>query len=85
MAEKGYAYSTYLLLTEGLDASVARLLLADKAERSIDTQYYLLHKDVVGSLFVDRLYKAAECGVRVRLLVDDIGLEGRDFGAAVMD
>lgn len=77
--------SGYHLLVDGLDAFVARMVLADRAERSIDAQYYLLHKDVVGSLFIDRLYKAAERGVRVRLLVDDIGLEGRDFGAAVLD
>lgn len=77
--------SSYHILADGRDALVARLVLADQAERSIDAQYYLLHQDVVGSLFIDRLYKAAERGVRVRLLVDDIDLEGRDFGAAVLD
>ena len=77
--------SGYLLLGNGLDAFVARVRLAQLAERSIDTQYYMIHNDVVGSLFVDQLYKAAERGVRVRLLVDDIGQEGRDFGAAVLD
>ena len=64
--------SGYLLLGNGLDAFVARVLLAQRAERSIDTQYYMIHDDVVGSLFVDQLYKAAERGVRVRLLLDDI-------------
>ncbi len=77
--------SGYLLLGNGLDAFVARVLLAQLAERSIDTQYYMIHNDVVGSLFVDQLYKAAERGVRVRVLVDDIDQEGRDFGAAALD
>jgi len=77
--------SGYLLLGNGLDAFVARVVLAQRAERSIDTQYYMIHNDVVGSLFVDQLYKAAERGVRVRLLVDDIDQEGRDFGAAILD
>ena len=77
--------SGYLLLGNGLDAFVARVVLAQRAERSIDTQYYMIHNDVVGSLFLDQLYKAAERGVRVRLLVDDIDQEGRDFGAAVLD
>ena len=77
--------SGYLLLGNGLDALVARLVLAQKAERSIDTQYYMIHNDVVGSLFIDQLYKAAERGVRVRLLVDDIDQEGRDEGAAILD
>jgi putative cardiolipin synthase len=77
--------SGYHLLSQGLDAFVARLVLADHAERSIDAQYYLLNQDVVGALFIDRLYKAAERGVRVRLLVDDIDLENREFGAAALD
>ena len=40
--------SGYLLLGNGLDAFVARVLLAQRAERSIDTQYYMIHDDVVG-------------------------------------
>ena len=63
--------SGFHLLGNGLDAFVARAALASVAERSIDTQYYMIHNDVVGSLFIDQLYKAAERGVRVRLLVDD--------------
>jgi len=77
--------SGYLLLNNGLDAFVARARLAQLAEKSIDTQYYMIHNDVVGSLFVNQLIKAAKRGVRVRLLVDDIDQEGRDFGAAVLD
>jgi len=77
--------SGFLPLGNGLDAFVARVLLAQRAERSIDTQYYMIHNDVVGRLFVYQLFKAAERGVRVRLLVDDIDQEGRDFAAAVLD
>ena len=77
--------SGFLLLGNGLDAFVARAVLASIAERSIDAQYYLLHNDLVGALFIDHLIKAADRGVRVRLLVDDMDLEGRDLGAAVLD
>ncbi|MGD9309588.1 MAG: phospholipase D family protein [Desulfosarcina sp.] len=77
--------SGYLLLNNGLDAFVARARLAQMAEKSIDTQYYMIHNDVVGSLFVDQLIEAAERGVRVRILVDDIDQGGRDFGTAVLD
>jgi putative cardiolipin synthase len=77
--------SGFLVLGNGLDAFVARAVLANIAERSIDAQYYLLHNDLVGALFIDQLVKAADRGVRVRLLVDDMGLEGRDFGASVLD
>ncbi len=78
--ESGFHY-----LNNGLDAFVARAVLANLAERSIDTQYYMIHNDVVGSLFIDHLFKAAERGVRVRLLIDDIDQGGRDSGLAVID
>ena len=77
--------SGFHLLPEGLDAFVARAVLANHAERSIDAQYYLYHKDLVGNLFSDLLLKAADRGVRVRLLVDDMGLAGRDLGAVALD
>jgi putative cardiolipin synthase len=77
--------SGFLLLAGGLDAFVARAVLAGVSERCIDAQYYLLHNDLVGALFIDQLLKAADRGVRVRLLVDDMDLEGRDLGAAVLD
>ena len=50
--------SGFHLLGNGLDALVARAVLAKVAEKSIDTQYYMIHNDVVGSLFVDQLLKA---------------------------
>ncbi len=72
-------------LGNGLDAFVARAVLANAAERSIDAQYYLLHKDLVGRLFVDLLLNAADRGVRVRLLVDDMDIEGKDLALAAAD
>ncbi len=77
--------SGFLLLGNGLDAFVARAVLANQAERSIDAQYYLLHNDLTGALFIDQLVQAADRGVRVRLLVDDMDLGGKDIGAAVLD
>jgi len=47
--------SGFYLLGNGLDAFVARAVLANIAERSIDTQYYMNHNDVVGSLFINNL------------------------------
>ena len=77
--------SGFFLLGSGLDAFVARAVLAHSAERSIDVQYYLFHNDLTGRLFTDQLLKAADRGVRVRLLVDDMDLGGRDLGAAMLD
>lgn len=75
--------SGFLLLDYGLDALTARLELAQEAERSIDVQYYLFHNDLTGRLLIDELLKAADRGVRVRVLLDDIDLGGRDEGLVV--
>ncbi len=77
--------SGFFLLGDGLDAFVARVVLAGVAERSIDVQYYLYHNDLVGSLFGYSLLKAADRGVRVRILLDDMGLKGRDLSIATFD
>ena len=77
--------SGFHLLGNGLDAFVARAVLAHLAERSIDVQYYLYHDDLVGRLLSWQLLQAADRGVRVRLLVDDMDLSGRDLNAAALD
>lgn len=59
-------------LTEGLDAFGARLALMHRAEASIDAQYFLMKPDHAGLVFTDKLIEAADRGVRVRLLLDDI-------------
>jgi putative cardiolipin synthase len=75
---EGDGQDGFMLLESGLDAFVARALLAHFAERSIDVQYYLYHRDLVGRLLLNKLIQAADCGVRVRLLIDDMDLGGRD-------
>ena len=71
-------------LFHGLDAFAARALLAREAEKSIDTQYYMWHQDTVGRLLVHELIKAADRGVRIRLLVDDMyGSDGQDTWLAM--
>jgi putative cardiolipin synthase len=77
--------SGYLLLSDGLDAFVARAVLAQVAERSIDAQYYMWHADEVGNLLAYQMLMAADRGVRVRLLLDDIDEGGRDINTAVFD
>lgn len=70
--------SGFYLLNDGLDAFVARAVLIQIAEKSLDLQYYLYHPDLVGGMLADLMIKAADRGVRVRLLLDDMGLAGRD-------
>jgi putative cardiolipin synthase len=65
-------------LGSGLDAFAARLVLIERAQRAIDFQYYILHRDVTGEIIMSRLLAAADRGVRVRVLVDDVGSGGVD-------
>lgn len=68
----------FVLLDEGYRALAWRLALAAKAGRTIDVQYYLWHADAAGALVVSALCEAADRGVRVRMLVDDMFLEIAD-------
>lgn len=72
-------------LPEGKGALAARIILADAAERSLDVQYYIWHGDSAGILLMDALKRAAERGVRVRLLVDDNGVLGLDASLAALN
>ena len=65
-------------LESGLDAFVARIVLTEAAERSLDLQYYIWHGDTSGKLLLDALLRAADRGVRVRLLLDDVGTAAND-------
>ncbi len=78
-------HSGFFLLHDGIDALSARLLLAEHAQRSIDAQYYEIKKDTVGRAFITALLQAADRGVRVRLLIDDINTAGYDMGMAALD
>jgi putative cardiolipin synthase len=59
-------------LSLGMDAFGARLVLMDRAELSIDVQYFLMKPDDAGFVFGGKLLEAADRGVRVRFLLDDI-------------
>jgi cardiolipin synthase C len=65
-------------LYDPLDAFAARFLLVHAAERTLDVQYYIWGDDLTGTLMLHALLEAADRGVRVRLLLDDNGIEGLD-------
>jgi cardiolipin synthase C len=65
-------------LRDGRDAFAARVLLADNAERTLDLQYYIWRNDMSGALLFAALCRAADRGVRVRLLLDDNNTSGLD-------
>ncbi|MDA7746769.1 phospholipase D family protein [Psychromonas sp.] len=74
-----------VLLQTGGDSFETRIKLIEEAQESIDLQYYLFHADLSGELIITSLWNAAERGVRVRILVDDIDLEGQDIGIAQLN
>ena len=59
-----------------MDALGARLRLMELADRGIDAQYFLIKGDLAGSVFGGELMRAADRGVRVRFLVDDVFTTG---------
>src|SRR3546814_11818092 len=60
-------------------------LSASKAGRSLDLQYYIWHNDPTGRLLAYEAWKAAERGVRVRILLDDLNTEGDDADLLALD
>ena len=77
--------SGFHLLHEGHAALAARLALAQHASRTLDVQTYLFHNDTTGRLVAAALLAAAERGVRVRLLIDDIDSGDKELRLATLD
>ncbi|NYZ63166.1 phospholipase D family protein [Luteimonas deserti] len=74
-----------ILLPDGIDAYAARAISARQAGRSLDLQYYIWHDDLTGRMLANEAWKAAERGVRVRILLDDIGIGDMDETLLAMD
>ena len=66
------------VLDRGEQALLARAWLADRAERSIDVQYFIWSTDNIGILASEALLRAADRGVQVRVLVDDLLIAAPD-------
>lgn len=71
-------HSAFHLLPDGVDALLARIVLADAAQRSLDLQYYIWHDDLTGRHLANAVLNAADRGVRVRILLDDLGTGADD-------
>ena len=61
----------YHVLYDPLEAIAARIHLIDKAEKTLDLQYYIWDNDKIGSIALYKIIQAADRGVKVRLLIDD--------------
>jgi putative cardiolipin synthase len=85
VADEHPGLSGFSLLSHGREAFIVRLALADLAEQSLDMQYYMWDGDTTGRIVVDHVMKAADRGVRVRLLVDDPFYKDSDSVKACLD
>ncbi|HTJ95814.1 MAG TPA: phospholipase D family protein [Pararobbsia sp.] len=68
----------FALLPAPIDALVARIVLAEAADRTLDLQYYIWHDDLTGRQLGAAILRAADRGVRVRVLLDDLGTDADD-------
>ncbi|WP_372242045.1 phospholipase D family protein [Pseudomonas sp. Fl4BN1] len=70
--------SGFRLLPNSTEAFMARAELIRNAQSSLDLQYYIVHDGISTRMLVDELLKAADRGVRVRILLDDTTSDGLD-------
>ncbi len=69
---------SYILDKGGEEALLARAWLTDHAVHSIDVQYFIWSFDNIGTLATESLLRAADRGVHVRVLVDDLLVDAPD-------
>ena len=77
--------SGFALIRKGRPAFTGRIAMTAMAEKTLDLQYYIWEPDTTGRMLALRLVEAADRGVRVRILVDDNTLAGRDSPIASID
>ncbi|KAI2694058.1 phospholipase D family protein [Pseudomonas sp. TNT3] len=76
--------SGFRLLTNSSEAFMARAELIRNAQSSLDLQYYIVHDGISTRMLVEELLKAADRGVRVRILLDDTTSDGLDWTIATL-
>ncbi len=85
LADAESGESGYELLVRNDESLLWRLALADSAQHTLDIQYFIWHGDRTGTLLTDRVMRAADRGVRVRVLVDDFTLGKGDDDIVGLD
>ncbi|MBA4361904.1 MAG: phospholipase, partial [Pseudomonas sp.] len=76
--------SGFRLLSNSSEAFMARAELIRNAQSSLDLQYYIVHDGISTRMLADELLKAADRGVRVRILLDDTTSDGLDWIIATL-
>jgi len=76
--------SAFRLVIEGPEAFAIRAHSARLALRSLDVQTYIWHADLTGMFLAQQLIEAADRGVKVRLLIDDMDARAKNAGFAAL-
>jgi putative cardiolipin synthase len=76
--------SAFRLVSDGMEAFALRARSAQIAGRSLDVQTYIWHEDLTGAFLAHELLEAADRGVQVRLLVDDMDARGKHAAFAAL-
>ena len=81
VAARHKGLSGFLPVQTDQDAFMARLAMADLAEKTLDAQYFIWNNDTTGRILGEHLLRAADRGVRIRVLIDDNYITAaRDLG-----
>ncbi len=67
--------SALTLIEEGTDAFLTRMFLLSLAESTVDVQYFIWKSDLIGKMLFNGMLEAADRGVRIRILLDDLTLD----------
>ena len=77
--------SGFTIIRYGNKAFSSRIAMTRLAEKTLDGQYYIWEPDETGRILAEALVRAADRGVRVRLLIDDMTIAGRDAAVASLN
>lgn len=70
--EENPGLSGFMLLKTGSEAFAARMAVIQASKERLDLQYYIVQDDLTGKLLIEEILRAADRGVKVRLLLDDL-------------
>jgi cardiolipin synthase C len=72
-------------LEKGGDNLIARAWLCDQAQKTLDIQYYIFARDNTGLIACEFIVRAAERGVKVRLIIDDATVKPNPTVISLLD
>ncbi|MCH2546296.1 MAG: phospholipase D family protein [Alphaproteobacteria bacterium] len=77
--------SGFNLLKRGNEAFAARMAIIQASKQYIALQYYVLQDDLTGKLLVEELLRAADRGIKIRLILDDLDFRRSRLSILILD